>query len=107
MSEVSYLDGKLLLVTKIYYFNIKRTTIVMIVSLFVSFNILSHSSSGIKNKEGSRYFQHRHFSLHYKTKFLKRRLRYSSEHDDSFNPSVITNAEAHMMYGNIDSPKKA
>ena len=39
--------------------------------------------------------------------FLKRRLRYSSGHDGSFSPSVITNPEVHMINGNIDSPKKA
>ena len=71
--------------------------IVLIFYLFVSFNILSHDSSGIKNKEGVRYFRHQHFRLHYETKFLKRRFRYSSGHDGSFNPSVITNAEAHMI----------
>ena len=38
---------------------------------------------------------------------MKRRLRYSSGHDGSFNPSVITNTEARMIYRNIDSPVKA
>ena len=76
-----------------YYSNIRRTMTVIISYLFVSLNILSHDSPGIKNKEGSRYFRHRHFRLHYETKFLKRRLHYSSGHDGSFNLSVITNAE--------------
>ena len=52
----------------------------MIFYLFVTCNILTHDSSGIKNKEGGRYFQHRHFRLHYDIKFLKRRVRYSSGH---------------------------
>ena len=39
--------------------------------LFVSFNILTHDSSGIKNKEGGRYFQHRHFRLHHETKVFE------------------------------------
>ena len=60
-----------------------------------------------KNNKGGCYFRHRHFRLHYETKFLKRRLQYSSENDGSFNPSVITNAEARMIYRNIDNPKKA
>ena len=68
---------------------------------------MTRDSSGIKTKEGGRYFRHRHFRLHYEKKFLKRRLRYSSGHDGSSNPNVITNADAHMIYRNIDSPKKA
>ena len=88
-------------------FYIRRTVIVMISYLFVSSNILSHDSPEIKAKEACRYFRQRYFRLHYKTKFLKRRLCYSSGHYGSFDPSVIINAEAHMMYGNIDSPKKA
>ena len=69
--------------------------IVMIFYLFVSFNILTHDSRGIENKEGGRYFQHRHFGMHYET-----RLRYSSGHGGSFNPSVMTNAEfeAHTIF---------
>ena len=49
-------DGELSLVMKMYYFNIRHTMIVMIFYLFVSFNILTHDSSGIKNKEGGLYF---------------------------------------------------
>ena len=81
--------------------------IVMISYLFVSSNILGHDSLGIKTKEACRYFRHRYFRLHCETKFLKRRLRYSSGHYGSFDPSVLINAEAHMIYVNIDSPKKA
>ena len=54
-------DGELSLVIKMYYFNIRHTMIVMIFYSFVSFNILTNDSSGIKNKEGGLYFRHRHF----------------------------------------------
>ena len=36
-------------------------------------------------------------------KYFKRRIKYSSGHPGSFNPTVITNKEAHMTYGNIKS----
>ena len=35
--------------------------IVTIIYSFVSFNILTQDSSGIKNKEDGLYFRHRHF----------------------------------------------
>ena len=38
----------------------------------------------------------------YRLKYLKRRIRYSYGHPRSFNPAVITNKEAHMIYGNMD-----
>ena len=38
----------------------------------------------------------------YRLKYLKRRIRYSYGHPGSFNPAVITNKEAHMIYGNMD-----
>ena len=38
----------------------------------------------------------------YRLKYLKRRIRYSYGHPGSFNPAVITNKEAHMIYGNTD-----
>lgn len=41
----------------------------------------------------------------YRTKFLKRRMAYSTGHSGSFNPAVITNQEAHMINGNMDSQK--
>ena len=88
-----------------FYFNVRRTMIVTIFYLFVSFNILTDDSRGIKNKKGGRYFRHRHFRLHYETKFLKRRLRCSSGHGP-FNQSVITHAEAHMIYGLRHSENK-
>ena len=37
----------------------------------------------------------------YRLKYLKRRIRYSYGHPGSFNPAVITNKEAHMIYGNM------
>ena len=40
-------------------------------------------------------------------KYLKRRLRYSASHPGSFNPAIITNQEAHMIYGNMDAPKNS
>ena len=52
--------------------------IVMTFYNIVSFKILTHDSSGIKNKERSSHFRHRHFRLHYETKFLEKQLRYSS-----------------------------
>ena len=41
----------------------------------------------------------------YRAKFLKGRMAYSAGHSGSFNPAVITNREAHMIYGNMDSQK--
>ena len=38
----------------------------------------------------------------YCLKYLKRGIRYSYGHPGSFNPAVITNIEAHMIYGNMD-----
>ncbi|CAH3118571.1 unnamed protein product, partial [Porites lobata] len=35
-------------------------------------------------------------------KYLKRRIMYSYGHPGSFNPAVITNKEAHMIYGNMN-----
>ena len=52
--------------------------IVMIFYNIVSFNILTHDSSGIKNKERGSHFQHRRFRLHYETKFFEKQLRYSA-----------------------------
>ena len=34
----------------------------------------------------------------YRLKYLKRRISYSYGHPGSFNPAVITNKEAHMIY---------
>ena len=48
-------EGELSLVIRMYYFNITHTMIVMILYLFVNFNILTYDSSGIKNKEGGFY----------------------------------------------------
>ena len=92
-----------------YHCNIRRTITVTIFYLFVSFNLLTHDSSGIKNKEGGRYFRHRHFRLHYETlqNFLRDDYVTVLDMMVLLNPSVITDAEAHMMYRNIDSSKKA
>ena len=38
----------------------------------------------------------------YRLKYLKRRISYSYGHPGSFNPAVIMNKEAHMIYGNMD-----
>ena len=78
--------------SEMYYFNIRHTVIVMIFICYDTFNILMHDSCGIKNQEGRRYFQYRHFWLHYETVF-EERLHYSSGQGGSFNTSVITNAE--------------
>ena len=40
--------------------------------------------------------------VRYRQKYLKRRFSYGSNHPGSYNPSVITNQEAHMIYGNMD-----
>jgi len=40
--------------------------------------------------------------LFYRSKYLKRRIKYSYGHPGSFNPAVITNKEAHMIYGNLN-----
>ena len=42
----------------------------------------------------------------FKSKFLKRRLLYSTNHPGSYNPTVISNQEAHMIYGNMDGKKQ-
>ena len=57
---------------------------VMIFYNIVSFNILIHDSSGIKNKERGSHFRHRRFRLHYETKFLEKQLQYSSGHAGLF-----------------------
>ena len=36
-------------------------------------------------------------------KYLNRRIVYSSGHQGTFNPGVITNKEAHMVHGNINT----
>jgi len=38
----------------------------------------------------------------YRGKYLKRRTKYSYGHPGSFNPAVITNKEAHTIYGNMN-----
>ena len=35
-------------------------------------------------------------------KYLNRRIVYSSDHQGTFNPAVITNKEVHMVHGNIN-----
>ena len=41
-------------------------------------------------------------SVKYREKYLKRRLMYSCSHPGSYNPTTISNQEAHMIYGNMD-----
>ena len=41
-------------------------------------------------------------SVKYRQKYLKRRLLYSCSHPGSYNPTTISNQEAHMIYGNMD-----
>ena len=36
-------------------------------------------------------------------KYLNRRIVYSSGHQGTFNPAVITNKEVHMVHGNINT----
>ncbi|CAB4016716.1 Hypothetical predicted protein [Paramuricea clavata] len=38
----------------------------------------------------------------YRDKYLKRQIVYSSGHPGLYNPSIITNQEAHMIYGNME-----
>ena len=42
----------------------------------------------------------------YRSKYLKRRIMYSYGHPGSVNHAVITNKEAHMMYGNMNKEKQ-
>ncbi len=42
----------------------------------------------------------------YRKKYLKRRLVYCAGHGGSFNPSIITNKEAHMVYGNMEKSSR-
>jgi hypothetical protein len=44
-----------------------------------------------------------HWTTFNSSKYLKRRLRYSSAHPGSFNPAVITNKEAHIVFGNMEN----
>ena len=37
-----------------------------------------------------------------KIKYCKRRISYSAEHPGSYNPVIITNKEAHMIFGNMN-----
>ena len=41
-------------------------------------------------------------SVKYREKYLKRRLMYSCSHPGSYNPTTISNQEAHMIYSNMD-----
>ena len=41
-------------------------------------------------------------SVKYREKYLKRRLMYSCSHPGSYNPTTISNQEAHKIYGNMD-----
>ena len=36
-------------------------------------------------------------------KYLNRRIVYSSGHQGTFNPAIITNKEVHMIHGNINT----
>ena len=38
----------------------------------------------------------------YRSKYLKRRIKYNYGHPGSFNPAVTTNKEAHLIYGNMN-----
>ena len=40
-------------------------------------------------------------------KYLKRRIMYSYGHAGSFNPAVITNKEAQMIYGNMNNETRS
>ena len=40
-----------------------------------------------------------------RSEFLESRLAYTAGHAESFNPAVIRNQEADMIYGSIDSQK--
>ena len=40
--------------------------------------------------------------IRYRKRHLKRRFRYGSNHPGSYNPTLITNQEAHMVNGNMD-----
>ena len=42
------------------------------------------------------------FSVKYRQNYLKRRLLYSCSHPGSYNPTTVSNQEAHMIYGNMD-----
>ena len=41
--------------------------------------------------------------LYRRIKYFKQRIKYGSGHPRSFNLSVITNKEAHMVYGNMNN----
>ena len=41
-------------------------------------------------------------SVRYRQKYQKRRFSYGCNHPCSYNLAVITNQEAHMIYGNMD-----
>ena len=43
--------------------------------------------------------------VRYRERYLKRRTVYSAGHPGSYNPSLITNQEAHMIYGNMEITK--
>ena len=45
--------------------------------------------------------------IFYPRKYFKRRITYSSGHPGSFNPAVITNKEAHIIYGNMNNEGEA
>lgn len=86
--------------------------LVLFSCLFVgvfSANLLTLSFSNMSSFKASAsvsvagYVESSYFFFNRRVKYLKRRIKYSSGHPGSFNPTVITNKEAHMVNGNMDS----
>lgn len=65
-----------------------------------SFNIKfqESASSPIPSFVEQRFF----IATFYHHKYFKRRIVYSCGHPGTFNPAVITNKEAHLVYGNMN-----
>ena len=87
-----------------------QPTTVSLICCFLVFNFFSRISEAGKHPEElfceRKVIQHLlpiciHI-LRYTEKYFKQRTVYSASHPGSYNPSVITNQEAHMIYGNME-----
>ena len=86
-----------------------QPTTVSLICCFLAFNFFSRISEAGKHPKElfceRKVIQHMlpiciHI-LRYREKYFKRRTVYSASHPASYNPSVITNQEAHMIYMEI------
>ena len=63
--------------------------------------------SSLDKIEGVFVQRHSFMKATYCRKYLKRRIMYTYGHPGSFNPAVITNKEAHTIYGNMNNETRS